>query len=239
VSRLFVLPKPLGSRVLALMTLVAALNACTSGADAGPSGGAEISLGALASGPTGQGLSLDRTWVSLSRVTLVPCASDAARLSTYDFPVNLLAASPAHLSFESAVSDYCAVHLELGPATASRPAELTGLSAFVTGARSDDEPFELRSTLATSLDFVSPVGPLDAMKLFVGVDLDAWFTDADVNGAAAGDSGVVLVDGTSNPDVLAAFDAGVGLAFSLYVDADGDEKLAGDELTPVASATVP
>jgi hypothetical protein len=227
-------------RVLALAAVALASVACTSGTETGsPSGGAELAIGALSSEPTAQGLLVDTAWVSLTRVTLVPCASDAARLSTYDLPADLLHQPPAHLSFESAVSDYCTVHLELGPSTTKNPAELSGLTALVTGTRSDDTPFEVWSTLTTSLDFTSPAGPLDAMRLFVGVNLDAWFADADVHGATTIGSGVALVDYLHNPDVLAAFDADVGLAFSLYVDANGDEQLTGDELTPVASATVP
>ena len=213
--------------------------ACSSGTGTGnPSGGAELTVAAVSTEPTAQGL-VESAWVSLRRVTLVPCASDAGPLTTLDFPADLLHMPPARLSFESSVTDYCTVRLDIAPATTGKPEALMGSSALVTGTRADGTPFEVQSTLATALDFTSPAGPLDSMKLFLGVDLDAWFTDAAVQGAATTADGGALVDADHNPDVLAAFDANLGLAFALYVDADGDERLTGDELTPVAPATAP
>jgi hypothetical protein len=113
---------------------------------------------------------------------------------------------------------------------------LAGLSVFVGGVRSDGAPFTLASTLTRTLVLTSDTGPLDATKLVLGVTPEHWFADADVHGAAVSPEGAAVIDAEHNPEVLAGFEAATAPAFALYVDADGDETLTGEELTPVASA---
>jgi hypothetical protein len=220
----------------ASLALPLAALACTSGTETGnPPAAAELSITALSREVPAQGLALENAWVFVRRLSLVPCDASAASLSTYDFPIDLFHEPPARVTFESAVTEYCAVRLAIAPFGGSTPAELDGLSAFVNGTRSDDVPFELRSTLETTLELASANGPLDATKLVLGIELGHWFVDADVHGATTTD-GTALIDEESNPSVLEHFDAATALAFALYVDANGDGELTDDELTPVASA---
>jgi hypothetical protein len=218
--------------------LALASAACASGAGAGagdPPAAAELTLRSLSAEAPTQGLVLDGARIFLRRLSLVPCAADAASLSTYDFPIDLLHQPPARVTFESGVTEYCGVRLALAPFGGSTPAELAGLSALVRGVRSDDAPFELRSTLETTLELVTADGPLEATKLVLGVTPEHWFTDADVDGAATAED-VALIDAEHNGDVLAAFDAATSLAFALYVDTNGDGELTDEELAPVATA---
>jgi hypothetical protein len=222
---------------LARLALLFASTACASGTETGnPPVTAELDISVLSREAPTQGLVLDEARIFLRRLSLVPCAADAASLSTYDFPVDLLHQPPARVTFESSVSEYCGVRLALAPFGGSTPAELAGLSTLVRGVRSDDAPFELRSTLETTLELVSANGPLDATKLVLGVTPEHWFTDADVHGASTSPEGVALIDAEHNPDVLAAFDAATPLAFALYVDTNGDGELTDEELAPVAIA---
>jgi hypothetical protein len=218
-----------------LLALVAV--ACTSGTETGnPPTEHTVSIMALGRATTTQALELDQAWLSLHKLSLVPCAPDAATVSTLDFPVDLFHDPPARVTFESAVSDYCGLHLEVAPSASAMPEELSGLSAFVTGVRSDDARFELRSVLETSLDFTSADGAFDTSELVLGVDPEPWFVDADIHGATVTPDGVALIDADDNPDILAAFEGDTALALALYADADGDGTLAGDELTPIATS---
>jgi hypothetical protein len=109
----------------------------------------------------------------------------------------------------------------------------------VGGQRKDGSEFSLTSAQKLTLDFdPTTVTKLDARNLVLGVDLEAWFANADVNGAELTDD-VALIDADHNADALAAFEDATSSAFALYVDADGDGTLTSDELEPVAAATTP
>jgi len=228
--------KGLTYRVASLLLALSGA-ACTSGTETGnPPGEQAVTIMALERETTTQGLLLDEAWLALHRLSLVPCAADAAVISTVDYPIDLFADPPARATFETAVSDYCGVRIEIAPSPSATPAELSGLSAFVSGIRSDDLPFELRSTLTATLDLTTGGTPLDAAHLVLGVTPEHWFYYADVHGAMTTPDGIALIDADNNPDVLAAFEDATAVAIALYVDADGDGALTGGELTPVATA---
>ena len=195
----------------------------------------EIAISALGTEVSAQELALGSAWLSLEKLTFVPCDPSSATLGTTDFPVNLFVDPPSSLMLDSAVSDYCRIQATLAPAAA--PAHLDGLTVHVTGTLSDDTPFELASTLTTSLEFVSDT-PLPVNRLWLGVDFETWFADADVSNADVSDDSIAI-DAEHNEDVLAAFDDATSLALSLYVDENEDGHLTDDELEPVARATAP
>src|SRR5689334_3386117 len=75
---------------LATGALGLAAAACSSDADDVPTyGGAELEIAAVARPDDPRSLVFERALVSLRKVSLVPCAADAATVSTYDYPVNL------------------------------------------------------------------------------------------------------------------------------------------------------
>jgi hypothetical protein len=195
----------------------------------------EIQISALDGTVEDQSLGLDGAAIYIHKLTFIPCDPKAASVGTSAFPVDVFVFPPSSLALDTAVSDYCSIHVELAAGTSTKPA-LDAASVHVTGSRDDGAPFDVTSTVAATLDFVSmPVGkPLDATKLFLGVDFDAWFADADVSGAEPDDDGAVLVNADTNADLLAAFDASTSSAFALYVDENRDGTLTDDELEPVA-----
>ena len=223
-----------------LVPLFVASSGCSSDVDIPPDSELpEISISALGAEVSAQGLALESAWLSIAELTFVPCDPSSASLGTSDFRVNLFVEPPSSLMLDSAVSDYCRIQVTLAPGDSSAPPELAGRSVHVTGARADDTPFELSSTVSPSLEFVSESGkPFAATQLFLGVDFETWFADADVENAEVSDD-AVLIDAEHNAEVLAAFDAATPLALSLYVDANDDHKLTADELEPVARATAP
>jgi hypothetical protein len=181
-------------------------------------------------------LSVEEAWLSLRSFEMVPCSSDAAPISQSDHPNDLTSAPPAHLAFETGVSDYCAIRLLVTPSSEAEPAELANLSVHVRGTRSDDVPFEIRSALELDIELRAPSGArFDARHFAVGFDLAAWFTGVDVQGASETE-GIALVDSSSNAAVLSVFETNTSVTVALYEDADRDGLLDDDELTPVATA---
>jgi len=220
------------------LTLLGACSGCTvSGDDDEGDGGGVLLIEPLAQDAMASGLMIDKAELSLSAVALDPCMTDAALLRTLPFSFDLFQQPPASVGFMSAVTDYCGLEVDLGPEASGDLSELEGATALLHGTRPDGTQFTLTSTLATTLNFDSDV-TLDAMHLVLGVDFDAWFANADLTNAQASDDGV-LIDANDNPDVLAAFDAATSSAFAVYDDVNGDGKITGSELVPVATAAMP
>lgn len=227
-------------RVL-LLPWLALVAGCTGETDLPPDTALpEIAVSALGTEVSSQDLSLGTAWLHLGRLDFIPCDPGSATLGTTDFPVNVFVDPPSSLMLDSAVSDYCKIRVELAPSTATDPHVLSGATVHVTGSRgADDADFELTSTVTTTLEFVSAT-PLPVNRLWLGVDFETWFADADVGSADVDDAAdVAFVDAEHNADVLAAFDDATSLALSLYVDANDDGHLTDDELEPVARATAP
>jgi len=192
----------------------------------------QIQISALDGSVESQSLGLDAAAIYIEKLSFIPCDPKAASLGTTAFPVDVFKFPPSSLTLDSAVSDYCTIYVELKAGTSTAHG-LDASSVHVAGARDDGVTFDVTSTVAVSLDFVSSK-PFDATKLFLGVDFDAWFADAHVKGAEPNDDGAVVVNADTNADLLAAFDAATTNAFALYVDANHDGKLTDDELEPVA-----
>jgi len=210
---------------------------CSGDADVPPTNVAKVSILALGTEVSDQGLTIDTAHVWLDDLRFVPCDPKAAWIGTTDFPIDLLHDPPSSLTIETAVSDYCALHVALGPAP-SGATSFEGSSA-VGGHRKDGNDFSLTSAQTLTLDFdPATVNKLDARNLVLGIDFEAWFANADVNAAELTDD-VAVIDADDNADTLAAFEGATSEAFALYVDADGDGTLTSDELEPVATATTP
>lgn len=231
----------LAVRTLAPCALAACVG-CTAGSDDDSDNGGQVSITALSREPTTNSVTVASAELSLALVELVPCTTDAAILQTHDFPIELLYEPWPHVIFVSAVTDFCGVDLNLAPAPAAAAGgplpDLQNLTALFRGTRADGTTFEIHSTLTLNFAFMESGSTLDAAHLVVGADLSRWFSDVDLDNADLTD-GVALVDTDHNPDLLAAFDAGAATAFALYVDANGDGALTDDELTPVATASMP
>jgi hypothetical protein len=231
----------IAARTLAPCALAVCIG-CTAGSDDDSDNGGQVSIAPVSRGPTSTYVTLTSAELSLALVELVPCTADAAILQTMNFPIELLYEPWPHVIFVSAVTDFCGVNLNLAPAPSAPDAplpDLQQLTALFRGTRADGTNFEIHSTLTLNFEFLESGATLDAAHLVVGADLNRWFSDVDLDHADLTDDGVALVDVDHNPDVLTAFDAGAATAFALYVDANGDGALTDDELTPVATASMP
>jgi hypothetical protein len=224
-------------RILATLAL-AACAGCTS-SDAPIDGGGDLDIAALSHDPTSKGVAFDAAELSLHRTSLLPCMADAAILQTFDFSIDLLHLPPPKIIFESAVTDFCGLDLDLAPAPGGSLPDLKGLTAVFRGTRADGAAFELHSKLTSSLQFHNAAKVLDAKHLVLGADLEAWLSGVDLDGADTMDDGSVLVDADHNPDLLSAFDGAALTALALYEDTNGDETLTDAELVPVSTAQTP
>ena len=177
-------------------------------------------------------LDVEEVGLSLRELEIVPCDPDAGSVAVQDYPVELTVEPSAQANFESSVSEYCDMLVEIEESPVDGPQELVGLAVLVRGVRSDDVPFEVRSTLSHSVALRAPES--FGAYLVLGFDLATWFDGVDVDGASVTD-GVALIDDQTNPSALAAFDANTPSAVALYVDADRDGVLDADELEPIAT----
>jgi len=138
-------------------------------------------------------LSVDEVGLSLRTLEIVPCMADAAPIAHVDYPVDLAVDPPARASFESSVSEYCAMRVDVAPSPDAEPAELEGLAVHLFGVRSDDVPFEIRSAIELELELVTPSGSdFGATYLALGFDLAAWLAGIDIDAATVTD-GVALI----------------------------------------------
>jgi hypothetical protein len=225
--------RALAARALTLLA-VAACVGCSSGSDY-TEGGGQVVIAPLSREPTSKAVTVDSAQLSLALLSLQACAADTSTLKVRNFPIELFHEPAYHAIFESAVTDFCSVGLDLAPAPAGDALpDLQGYTALLRGTRADGAAFELTSTLSTSFAFVSS-SVLAADKLVLGVDLEQWLAGVDLDAATATDD-VVQINADTNPDQLAAFDAAVSGALALYVDANGDGALSDSELTAVATA---
>lgn len=177
-------------------------------------------------------IDVDEVGVSLRSLGIVPCTGDAAPLALDHYPVELTGEPSAQASFESSVSDYCGVTLDIEPSSSDDPPELAGLGVFVRGTRSDDVPFEIRSELEFDATLSSEAA--FGAHVVLGFDLATWFSGVDLDAAETTD-GVAVIDAEDNASLLAAFEANTRAAVALYADADRDGILDADELDPIAT----
>jgi hypothetical protein len=184
----------------------------------------------------GAPVSVDEAGLSLRTLEIIPCASDAAPIAHTDYPVDLAVDPPARASFESGVSDYCAMRVDVAVSSHAEPAALEDLAVHLFGVRSDDARFEIRSALDFELVLATPSGAdFGAKHLALGFDLAAWLAGIDIDAATLTD-GVAIIDSDTNSESLATFEANTASAVALYVDADRDGVLDADELTSIAAA---
>lgn len=198
------------------------------------------------------GLVIDRAWVAVESLEL----REASRCDGPDALVleGPLAAEltsgqelPAPPTLERPATTYCKIKLRLGALAApvdGAPAELDEAAIFITGARADATPFELRAPIQEVYVLVSPQGGIEFAPgqeaLVVGVSLNDWVTPALLEDLAPDADGVIRIDQDHNQPTLAEFKRNVRRGFHLFRDRDRDGRvnpasdalLAAGELGP-------
>ena len=191
----------------------------------------------VAVGLDGSALRVDRAFVMLDRVELLPCSGNGKSLELSVGEVELTQRPTRLLLVESEETDFCAARVLLARGASDLAPELAGRSALVAGVRSDGVPFQIASELELTVDLTSgpPASPFGSRRLLLGFNLAKWLSGVGVETAVA-ENGTVSIDSTHGPDALAVFDAQTKSAVALFDDADGNGQLAGDNQPPAASA---
>lgn len=219
---------------------------------------AQMALTADSSDPTvatvgnGSGaLVVHETWVALGDIRFVRAeVCDEPGETEVDLPgpiVAELVAEPEVLFFEPGGGDYCRVRVPLeraeAPLPPGAPAELVDHSIVIRGERADRTPFLLASRINREADVRSRTGPFEldeaSRAVVLAFDVALWFEGIDLSTAEVGGEGSIVVDETSNDDVLDAFEANAEHALRLFRDADEDGALDDDERSELLAEGAP
>lgn len=191
---------------------------------------------------------VDSAWVAIGDIRFVRAAvCDLPGATEVDVPgpiVRDLVLAPSPIDFAIAGDDYCRVRVPLErtqvPLPPGAPPELLDASVLVVGRRSDGRTVLLRSRRTLEVDTRSRAAPFalretDAAVL-LSFDVARWLAGVDVDGAAAGADGRVLVDDVQNRPQHDAFEANVEAALALYRDLNDNARLEPDEaMSPLAT----
>ncbi len=205
-----------------------------------------------------EGTEVDAVWVAAGSLRLKAiggCGADddvdedggegegaADRELRYDAPIvaNLLDQGVLgdHPELEGVAGKYCQLHVSLEGLDAaalppSAPTELAGRSVLVTGRRADGVAFaaSTRSSIKLKLQakrFTFEVPSGDSAHI-VGFELSEIVAALSLD-ALKGPA--IVIDETSEPERVKAFDRAVKGSAKLFRDGDGDGALADEERTP-------
>ena len=197
---------------------------------------------------TGPRFTVDAAWVVIGDIRFVRAAvCDLPGETEIDVPgpvVRDLAPAPFPIDFTIAGDDYCRVRVPIIRAQMSLPAgappELLDASVVVLGRRADGRTMLVRSRRMLEVDTRSRGAPFSLREaepaVLLSFDVARWLAGVDIDAAAVGGDGRVVVDDSQNRAQLDAFEANVEAAVGLYRDRDLDSRLDADELfSPLAS----
>lgn len=213
--------------------------ACTSGTETGNPFRAELSTTAHSTDPAiatvgdGASISVDSAWISLGDVTFwaAGVCDDPAHQEVALVGPSVVDLVPAvsYEEFDPMRDLYCRVEVPMQIATAApaeAPVELEGNALVVTGTRADGDPFVVVSHATPLLDIRGPMDELvldeTRSTLLVAFDVAAWFAGVDLAAIAPDGAGVVRLDETTHPSVLATFESNVAHSADLHHDANGN-----------------
>lgn len=171
------------------------------------------------------GMGIERAFVSMSSLTLLPCRADAAEVTLSARGYDLLNDPPLQELVSTAVTELCGLRFDIDPleqnATEGVP---EGASLYVTGTNALGAEFEIASEQSFSLLFeVDESAAFGSQALLLGFDVSVWLAGVPM------DAGYEYL-------TVEALEENLRGAVALYVDSDGSGALDEGEQTPVASA---
>lgn len=168
-------------------------------------------------------------WMAVEAVRLYPrraCDDDAVPSFVEPF-VSDAAAESARVQEGTAESTvYCGARVLLDPAADpdEGPPELDGASLLMLGTSAERRPFRLRSSLAFQVPLSRSEGNfyLDETqdRLAVGIDVSVWLDEIWVDDGRPDDSGTIVIDDTSNTEILREFEEALLDAMDLEIEGD-------------------
>jgi hypothetical protein len=219
--------------------------ACT-GTETGNPFSSEASLAARTSDAlvvgigSGGDVVADSLWISVERVTLVPCDGALAPDPVLGPTVLDAIADGALLTaFATPSSPYCAVDVVLAPALeipSGAPPELAGRALVLLG-RAGATPFVAADGMGTTATLAAPTAiafPAEGDGLVIAFDLVPWVQAIDPATLSAGPDGIARVDDTHSADRLASWHAAIVPATTAHRDPNRNGHVEAGEETPIA-----
>lgn len=160
------------------------------------------------------------------------------------FVVDLLANSsiPDTDSFEILSGSFCEMDLDFDqldeadiPDGIASDDSIVGKAFILRGTRDDGREFEVSLSqddkfklAAASDDGFAIEGSDSEILLFVGFDLDTWFTGVDLD-SASGSEGVILIDDENNTELRTTIVENIKQSARLYIDLNNNGTLDEQE----------
>jgi len=173
------------------------------------------------------GLVVSRVFLSASSLTLVPCDTKAAELVLPPRGYDLLSAPPPNEYVTTAVTDLCALRLDIDP-LAQNAAEGVpeGASIYLEGTDAAGTPFTLASEQSLSLMLEAAAdASFGDLPLLVAFDLSTWL------------AAIPMAEGMTESMTEMAiemFELQARTSLAVYVDSDESGTLDEGEQTAVA-----
>ncbi len=206
---------PLWTLLLALVPL-----AC-GGPTVGEIASLEVSLSLSGVGET-EDVEVSRLYLSAASLSLIPCRENIEPLALPAREYDLLVEPAPRELVRTAVTELCALELEVEAAGESKLDGIPeGAALWVEGTDAAGEPFAVASTRATTLRLESSdEGGFGVVPSLLGLDLGELLSSVPLGG--------------SEEEVDLALSERLAPAAALYADENGDRRLGKDEGTPIA-----
>ncbi len=190
------------------------------------------------------GVIVEQAWVVLDPIAFHPaaaCEDDSDLVADLAVgAVDHAAAGAVRAAVELPADDYCRLSVNLAtaavPLPATAPAELEGNAVLISGTTALGAPFRIESDALVTFDVRATGADFaldgDTPSLFLGMDVNAWLGDLDLDAATADGDGVIVIDATTNTSFLTAFEDAFPRGVELFRDQNGSGSVdeAGDVL---------
>jgi hypothetical protein len=187
------------------------------------------------------GVLVTEAWLSIDEVGISEECSTAKDETVGNLGVADHAEDEAlRVEFTAKTRSYCEMQVPwvIAADDAPVPSEVVGTAIFLAGQSAAGTTFVLRSAL-TGVVVVSAVDESFELSeplggLFLGFDLATWLGGIDLDSAVLAADNSILIDGTSNTNLLTIFESNVAAGLELYRDTNKNGR--PDEATDVVLA---
>ncbi len=171
-------------------------------------------------GEPAEGLGVARAVIHARAVRFEACEKNVEPLVLDPRAYELLHDPAPSESISTAVSEWCGLQVDIGPARASETDEEPAAAIYVEVTDESGEAFTLTSDAVTTLRFeTDAASSFGDQPLLLGVDVSKWLADLPLDGDASEQLAEQLKS-----------------AAALYVDANGNGRLDDDEVDAIAQS---
>ncbi len=173
------------------------------------------------------GVLVTEAWLSIDNVEISQECAGTERELVGSLGVADHAADEAlRADFAALTKSYCEMYVPwvIAADGGQVPAEVVGTAIFLAGETPAGTTFVLRSALTGDVTVAAVDGPFalaaDRGGLFLGFDLATWLNGVELDTALLEADNSILIDGSTNANLLTIFESNVAAGLELYRDVD-------------------